>query len=287
MSIEIVTDSGADLEPEDYDNYRIGLVPLGLSLDGRVYSANQSFNRRDFYRLLAATKVFPKTSQPAPAEFDRLFAEEKNKGNEVIYIALSSSLSGTYQTANVVKAMGEYDHVHIVDSKTVSLCQKLMVLYAAQLRDLGKNTEEIVAALEEIRGRLRIFAGLDTLEYLRRGGRLGRTEAGLGNLARIKPVVSVDADGNVRLVSKCIGKGRAMKEIAGLLEEEPADQEFPIYSLYTGSTENTMELLTKLKECDIPPKHMFCVGPVIGAHVGPGAYGIAYVKRKEGRLASE
>ena len=156
MSIRIVTDSGADLEAAEYSQYQIELVPLGLTIDGRIYSANRQFNKADFFRMLEAAKVFPKTSQPAPSEFEAVFEDAREKGDQVVYISIASALSGTYQTATVVKGLGEYGNVFVVDSRTATLCQKLLVLHAAKLRDEGKTAEQIVSALEQLRGRVRV-----------------------------------------------------------------------------------------------------------------------------------
>ena len=106
MSIRIVTDSGADLEREEYQQCDVELIPLGLTIDGRIYRADEKFNKTDFFRLLEAAKVFPKTSQPAPAEFEQLFEAAKQAGDQVVYISIASALSGTFQTASVVKTMG-------------------------------------------------------------------------------------------------------------------------------------------------------------------------------------
>ncbi len=280
MSIRIVTDSGADLETAEYFQYQLELVPLGLTIDGRIYSANRQFNKADFFRLLEAAKVFPKTSQPAPAEFETLFEDSRQKGDQVVYISIASALSGTYQTATAVKGLGAYDNVSVVDSRTATLCQKLLVLHAAKLRDQGKTADQIVAALEQLRSRVRVYAGLDTMEYLRKGGRLGRAAASLGTLARIKPVVTVGKDGSVQVAGKCMGTGRAMKEIQSLMEKNPADPNYPIYGIYSGNPENTMELLARLGLQDAVGDRIYGIGPVIGAHIGPGAYGIVYVEKE-------
>ena len=280
MSIRIVTDSGADLESSEYSQHRVELVPLGLTIDGRIYSANQQFNKADFFRLLEAAKVFPKTSQPAPSEFETLFEDARQKGDQVVYISIASALSGTYQTATVVKGLGEYDNVSVVDSRTATLCQKLLVLHAAKLRDQGKTAEQIVTALEQLRSRVRVYAGLDTLEYLRKGGRLGRAAASLGTLARIKPVVTVGKDGSVQVAGKCMGVGRAMKEMQSLMEKNPPEPDYPIYGIYSGDREHVTELLERLSLQDTVGDRIYGISPVIGAHIGPGAYGIAYVEKE-------
>ena len=281
MSIRIVTDSGADLESAEFSQYQVELVPLGLTIDGRIYSANQQFNKADFFRMLEMAKVFPKTSQPAPSAFEALFEDARQKGDQVVYISIASALSGTYQTATVVKGLGEYDNVFIVDSRTATLCQKLLVLHGAKLRDQGCTAQQIVAELEQLRSRVRVYAGLDTLEYLRKGGRLGRAAASLGTLARIKPVVTVGKDGSVQVAGKCMGIGRAMKEIQSLLEKNPADPDYPIYGVYSGTQDHVMELLDRLGMQDTVQGRIYGLGPVIGAHIGPGAYGIVYVEKEQ------
>ncbi len=281
MSIRIVTDSGADLESAEFSQYQVELVPLGLTIDGRIYSANQQFNKADFFRMLEMAKVFPKTSQPAPSAFEALFEDARQKGDQVVYISIASALSGTYQTATVVKGLGEYDNVFIVDSRTATLCQKLLVLHGAKLRDQGCTAQQIVAALEQLRGRVRVYAGLDTLEYLRKGGRLGRAAASLGTLARIKPVVTVGKDGSVQVAGKCMGIGRAMKEIQSLMEKNPVDPDYPIYGVYSGTQDHVLELLDRLGMQDTVQGRIYGLGPVIGAHIGPGAYGIVYVEKEQ------
>lgn len=282
MSIRIVTDSAADLEAWELEKYNIELLPLSVTVDGRIYRADAKFNKADFFRLLELTEVFPKTSQPAPSDFEDLFEDARQKGDELIFISLSSMLSGTNQCANVVKGLGEYENVYVVDSKTATLCQKILALEAVKLRAQGKTAPLIVAALERLRSRVTVLAGLDTLEYLRRGGRLGRTAASLGALARIKPVITVAKDGSVVLASKCLGAGRAMKEITGMVSANPPDPEYPIYGAYGGSSENLETLIEKLSDIGVRifPDDRFCIGPVIGAHIGPGAYGVVYVAKR-------
>ncbi len=280
MSIRIVTDSAADMEVWELKTYKIELLPLTVNIDGHVYRADENFNKADFFRLLELSEVFPKTSQPAPSEFEDLFEDARQKGDELIFLSISSMLSGTHQCAAVSKGLGEYENVYVVDSKTACCCQKLLAIEAAKLRDQGKSAPQIVSALERLRSRVKVLAGLDTLEYLRRGGRLGRTAASLGSLARIKPVITVSKEGAVEIAAKCIGKGRAMKEIAEMVAANPPDAAYPIYGLYGGTYENLEELVQKLSATgvSISPKNQFCIGPVIGAHIGPGAYGIAYVE---------
>lgn len=217
MSIRIITDSAADLEPEEFTQYNLELVPLTITVDQRIYTADTKFNKQDFFRLLEASNIFPTTSQPSPADFETIFEDAREKGDEIIYVSLSSALSGTFQCASVVKAMGEYDNVYLVDSLSATLGQKLLVLHGAWLRDRGFPAAEIAARLTNLRSRIRIYAGLDTLEYLQKGGRLSKAAAGIGALARIKPVITVNPQGGVAVAGKYLGKSKAMSQIASLL----------------------------------------------------------------------
>lgn len=280
--IRILTDSAADLEPQEFSSLGLELVPLSITVDQRIYQADLRFNKQDFFRLLEASPIFPTTSQPAPADFETLFADAQQKGDEVIYVSLSSALSGTFQCASVVQAMGDFSNVYLVDSLTATLGQKLLVLHAAWLRDRGFPAAEIAARLNALRSRIRIFAGLDTLEYLQKGGRLSKTAAGIGTLARIKPVVTVSRQGAVQVAGKCLGKSKAMSQIVSLLEKEPPDLRYPLYGVYSGSRDNLDELRQKVAKSglDIADEMCFSIGPVIGAHIGPGGYGVVYVAKE-------
>lgn len=282
MSIRIITDSAADLEPEEFSKYSLELVPLSITVDQRIYSADLKFNKQDFFRLLESAAVFPTTSQPAPADFESVFADARQKGDEVVFISLSSALSGTYQCARLVKEMDGYDNVFLVDSLSATLGQKLLVMHAVWLRDRGFPAEEIAARVTALRSRIRIYAGLDTLEYLQKGGRLSKAAAGLGTLARVKPVITISPEGTVAVAGKCLGKAKAMSQVASLMEEHPADTRFPIYGVYSGDRENLTELRQRLakKGVEIPEEQCFSLGPVIGAHIGPGAYGVVYIGKE-------
>lgn len=281
MSIRIFTDSAADLEPKEFASYGIELIPLSITVDQRIYQADLKFNKADFFRMLEQSPIFPTTSQPAPADFETVFEEAREAGDEIVYISISSALSGTFQCANVVKAMGEFEHVHLVDSLSATLGQKLLVLHAAWLRDRGFGAAEIAARLDGLKHRIRIFAGLDTLEYLQKGGRLSKTAAGLGTLARIKPVVTVSQAGTVQVAGKALGKSKAMTQVAAMLAEDPPDPQFPIYGVYCCRQENLTELREKIAKngVTIPDEMCFNIGPVIGAHIGPGAYGVVYMAK--------
>lgn len=283
MSIRIITDSAADLDTREFDELQVELIPLSINVGGRVYAADKKFNKNDYFRLLAESSVFPTTSQPAPADFEAVFAEAKQQGDDIVYISISSALSGTYQCASIVRELGEYDNVYLVDSLCATLGQKLLVLEAVKMRAAGASAGEIVEALLALRARIRVWAGVDTLEYLQKGGRLSKAAAGVGTLARVKPILTVTPEGTVHLAGKALGKGKAIAQIVSMVEKDPPAEDYPLLGVYSGSDENLQELLTRAEKAgfNVPPEQQFSIGPVIGTHTGPGVYGLIYIAKEE------
>ncbi len=282
MSIRIVTDSGADLESYEYQELQVELIPIPMTMDGTTYLADASFDKSDFFRMLKEAEAFPSTSQPSPAQFQAIFEDARQKGDELIYITLSSGLSGTYQSACMIRDLDEYDNVYVVDSLTATLGQKLLVMEAVRLRKQGKTAREIATTLESIRDRVRIYAGIDTLEYLYKGGRLSRASASIGTLARIKPVISVNVEGKIQLIGKGLGIGKAISIVNSFVEKMPPDPNYPVLCVYSGSPANLTELREKAKKAinlDVPEEQCFSLGPVIGAHIGEGAFGFIYISK--------
>lgn len=277
--IRILVDSAADYSLKELEEKNIEMIPLSITLNDNTYLDTVELERNHFYELLESTGSFPKTSQPSPEAFATVFHDAKEKGDEVICILLSSALSGTFQSAMIAKDMVEYENIYIIDSLSASIAIKLMADYADKLRRLNVSAKEIAAKVEEMKSRTRIFAAIDTLEYLQRGGRISKTAAAIGSLANLKPIITVTEEGTVSIVSKCIGRNKAIAAVLKLLEEHPADSEFPIYPLYTYGKENAEKLVEKC-----PKDTMICtdyqqVGAAIGSHVGAGAFGLVYVEK--------
>lgn len=283
MSIRIVTDSGADLESYEYQELQVELIPIPMTLDGTTYLADASFDKNDFFHMLKEAESFPTTSQPSPGQFQAVFEDARQKGDDLIYITLSSGLSGTYQSACMIRDLEEYGNVYVVDSLTATLGQKLLVLEAVRLRQQGKTAREIAETLESIRDRVRIYAGIDTLEYLYKGGRLSRASASIGTLARIKPVIAVNEEGKIQLIGKGLGIGKAISIVNGFVEKMPPDPNYPILCVYSGNTDNLTELRGKAEKVlglHVPDTQCFSLGPVIGAHIGEGAFGFIYISKE-------
>lgn len=277
--IRILTDSAADLTPQELERYGISAVPLSIHFGEDTYRDGETLDKRAFYEMLRQSDVFPKTSQPSPADFEGYFEDTKAAGDEIIAVLLSSALSGTFQGAQIAKAMVDYDGVYLIDSRSATVGERLLLLQAVKLRDEGRSAAEIVSELEALKGRICIWASLDTLEYLCKGGRLSRTAAGIGSLANMKPIITVLPDGTVSVFKKCIGQKRSMDQIIQLTESKRPDPAYPLFGLYTYDRSNCDALLARMEErgAALPVEDCLNIGPSIGSHVGIGAYGVAYI----------
>ena len=281
--IKIITDSAADFSPAEYEKLQITCIPLTVMFGETEYQENMNLDKDQFYRLLLSSEAPPKTAQPSPQCLMDLFEEAHESGDGAIYIPLSSAISGTYQTATMTRNMLGYDDCHVVDSCNATGGQRILVQYAAQLRDQGKNLEEIIAGLEDLRRRIVLFACIDTLEYLYKGGRISQTAYKLGTLANIKPIITVEPDGSIGIPAKAMGMRKGIDfQCKQVLAREP-DPEFPFYVMYTNNRDVARELAKKLAASGISVEedHIIQVGAAIGSHIGPDACGLVYVAKKD------
>lgn len=279
MSIRIITDSAADYSQKEVERRKICCIPMTIMFGGEEYLDGVNLTKEEFYEKLEAGKEFPKTSQPSPTAFLNCIEEAKAAGDTVIMILISGLLSGTIQSAMLAKDMAEYDDVYIIDSQNATLGMRILVDRAVILREQGRSAGEIVAELNALIPRIRLYAGLDTLEYLAKGGRLSKGQAAVGNLVNLKPVITVTREGTVELYSKQIGMRHAYRQIAGMLEEHLPDPDYPIYFLYARDKKNCAGFIQYLekKGFDFGTPKMRGIGATIGTHIGTGAFGIVYV----------
>jgi len=280
MNVRIIADSTADLLPSVKE--RVSIVPLTVHFGDEEYIDGVTIDHKTFYEKLIETDVMPSTSQATPAAFEDVFASVAANGESAVVITISSSLSGTYQSA--VIAAQDYENIYVVDSGTAAIGAGILVELALQLADQGMSAPEIAARLEEEKKNICIVALVDTLEYLKRGGRVSKTVAFAGTLLNIKPVLAV-RDGEILM----LGKARGSKQGNNLLVQEihkagGVDFDRPLLLGYTGLSD---VLLQKYME---DSKHLWeggtdrlratVIGSVIGTHAGPGAVAVAFFKKK-------
>lgn len=273
--IKILVDSAADCRVED--GIVDAMVPISVNIDGKEYRSGVDLTSDQFYKLLQKCKEFPRTSQPSPQAFVEIFEQIKASGDQLIYLCLSSCLSGTYQGALIAKEMVDCDNIYIIDTLSATHIIGVLATYARDLINKGFSAGEIVDKCEELKSKIRVYAGVDTLEYLYKGGRLSRASAAVGEVAGIKPIVTIK-DGRVESIGKCLGKIRAMNFILDKVKSHKINTDFPMYSLYTYGTENCENLEEKLKQNGYEIADRLQVGSTIGAHVGPGVYAVLFVE---------
>lgn len=286
--VKIITDSAADFEPRELERLGVECVPLSVELGGAVYRENENLSKKMFYELLKKNGVTPKTSQPGVGELEEVF--RRARGDEIVAVVLSSRLSGTYRCANTASILASCTGCYIVDSRTASAGQRILVEKAVSLRDKGMSAGAIADRLKLLRERVRLYACLDTLKYLRQGGRIGAAAAAMGTLAGIKPVISLKRNGEVTVPFKAIGIRRGMQEMIKRLKQQQPDSDYPIYVMYSGNRRVGVELALRLEGegFKIPRRQIVNTGPVVGSHIGPGACGIVYVaKNPQERFLTE
>lgn len=276
--IKLLVDSSSDFSQEEIKKKNMAYVPVSIHLEDKDYLDGIDLRIDDFYELLLTASDFPKTSQPSPQDFLDHFEAAKKNRDQVICLLLSSALSGTCQSAYLAREMADYNGIYIVDTLNATASIRLLAEVAFRMMAEGESAPAIVDALEVLKKRVRILASVDTLEYLWRGGRLGRTGAVIGELANIKPVITVTAEGKVSLISKCIGKNKALSYLIRYVKEHTPDPAFPLYTVYSYGAENCEALEARLAKEGQTFMKRCQIGPTIGAHVGPGACGICYVE---------
>lgn len=225
--VRIVTDSAADFSPAELEQKNICCIPLKVLFGGEEYEENINLSKDQFYEKLLAFEGFPKTSQAAPAVLAGLFEEAKAEGDEIIYFTLSSALSGTWQSAMFIKEDMGYDKAFVVDSRNATGGQRMLVEHAIRLRDQGKCAADIVAEVEALRERIVLYACINTLEYLYRGGRISHLSYALGTLAQIKPIIHVDHMGRVDIPAKAMGIRKGMEHLCKQADAKTPDPEYP------------------------------------------------------------
>lgn len=276
--IRIVTDTASDISAAQARQLNVELVKLGVMFGDTPYDQTQDENFDTFYQMLGSTKELPVTSQPSPEAFLSVFNRAKEAGDEVIAILLSSRLSGTVQSASIAKELSGYANIHIVDSLQAITGQRLLVEYAVRLRDAGKSAADITAAIMEALPRIRLFGALDTLKYLRKGGRIPATTEVIGTMMGIKPLVRLD-DGLLGMAGKARGHAGAVTNMIKLVDADcDFDPATPVYFGFTG-TQKQMVAFRQLciQRYGLRDTATCAVGSVIGTHVGPGALAITYL----------
>ena len=279
MKTRIIIDSTADLSAELKDKLRI--VPLTVHFGDEEYLDGVTIDHKTFYEKLIESDELPTTSQATPDSFIKEFDKVKEAGDSAVVITISSKLSGTYQSATI--AAEDYENIYVVDSGSAAIGSGILAERALELADSGIDAREIAEALNKEKEKIVIIALLDTLEYLKKGGRISKTVAFAGAVLNIKPVISVE-NGEIAI----LGKARGSKMGNNLLVEEikksgGVDFEKPVMLGYSGLSDALLlkyiEDSKYLWEKGLKDIRYTAIGSVIGTHAGPGAIAAAFFKK--------
>ena len=279
MCVRIIVDSSTDVS-EKYRE-KIQFVPLTVRFGDKEYLDGVELSKHQFYEMLVESDVLPTTSQATPAAFADCFEAIASAGDSAVVITLSSKLSGTYQSA--VLAAEEYPNIYVVDSQSVAIGTGVLAQYAVELAQQGMGAEEIAQVLTQQREKVCVVALLDTLEYLKKGGRISKTVAFAGGVLNIKPVVTVQ-DGAVALIGKARGSRNGNNLLVEKIREAGGvDFERPVLLGYTGLSSTLLEKYvedSKALWADHVDKLDGCLlCSVIGTHAGPGAVAVAFFRK--------
>lgn len=276
--VRVVTDSGCDLPDEMVAHHGIEVIPLTVRFGDEELVDRRDLSPRQFWERLARSEVLPETAAPSPGAFEDAYRRAADQGAEgVVCVTLSAALSATFEAAQLAaQAVMEGVPVRVVDSRAVTMAEGMMAVRAAELAATGAGVDEVTLAVESLVPRSRTFAALDTLENLKKGGRIGGAQAFVGSVLSIKPVIEV-RDGKVEPESRQRTRGRALRHLAAKVgEHQPVEN----LALMHGNAPDVDEMLDLL--APFHPREEIAVGDVgavIGTHAGPGVMGVTFFTR--------
>ena len=280
MNVKLVLDSTAAVIPSVRE--KCAVVPLTIHFGNEEYVDGVTISHHKFYEMLVESDTLPTTSQPTPDAFSQVFRQAVETGQEVVALTLSSKLSGTFQSA-VIAADDFPGKVHVVDSKSAAIGTGILAELAVSMMEAGMSASSIAAALEKERKNVCVVAMLNTLEHLKRGGRISKTAAFAGELLSIKPVISLK-DGEMVILGKARGSRQGNNLLVKMIQESGGvDFSRPVLLGYTGISDALLQKYIEdsafLWKPGLTELHTTTVGSVIGTHAGPGAVAAAFFRK--------
>lgn len=280
MAIRIITDSTVDVSEQYKDRFIV--VPLTVTFGETEYIDGVTLDKMDFYRRLETSPDLPRTSQAAPDAFAQVFRRLQEAGEEAVVITVTSRLSGTYQSACI--AAEDYPNIRVVDSLNISIASGVLAEYALRCAEAGMGLDELAAHLTRKRDEICLLARLETLEYLKKGGRISKTAAFAGGILNIKPVVTVK-DGELAMLGKARGSKKANNLLIEEIKKSGIDFSMPLLLGYTGLSDELLQnYITDSRaiwegHVDHLDQAQLC--SVIGTHAGPGAVAVAFFRERQ------
>jgi len=278
MSIKLITDSACGLPDDMLEKYNIEVLPFYVSHDDNQYKDGIDINIEKILKDMKEKNYFYKTSQIDPDTFKKAFEKNLKKHDQCLYIGLSTGISGAYNSAVIAKKQLDKEKankIHLIDSKTASIGQGLIVRKAAKLLNKEKNIKKIKEKLQELKEKTHVYFTVDDLKYLYNGGRLNKVQSIIGGILNTKPLLTVDSNGDIIFHSKHRGHVRIKKKMKEFINKEPREM---VNIFYAGERKKANEIKKYIKENTVTNKVLLSpVRVVVGAHIGPNSYGIAYM----------
>ncbi|MED1953936.1 DegV family protein [Brevibacillus centrosporus] len=283
MPIVILTDSASDIDASVRESLGIVAVPLKVMFGSETYQDGVTISSTAFFEKLSQSSVLPTTSQPSPLEFAEAYKaiyEKYGKDVQIIAIMLSAALSGTYQSAMIAKSMLEESiDITVIDSRKASYVHGMICVDAAKAAQEGKSKQQILDMIDRYLDEVQVYFIVDTLEFLQKGGRIGRAAAVIGSLLNIKPILTLDPVGYVSAFDKVRGTKKALNRVLEALQEYSQGKPVKVAVLHSSVPDQAADILERIKqEFQVTDSHLEEIGPVIGTHTGPGLLGIVMVK---------
>ncbi|WFD09547.1 DegV family protein [Tepidibacter hydrothermalis] len=279
MSIKIITDSLSDLPQNLIKEFDIEVLPLTVIFENTEYRDGIDLTSEEFYKKLKESPSIPKTSQVTPAKFEEVFKNYLQTYEQIIYISGSSRATGTYQSSVIAKDLLQNDNIYIFDTMALSFGCGIMVLKAAQMSKEGKDVQEILLELENMRNSVDHIFTVDTLEYLQKGGRISSTKAAIGTILNIKPILTVE-EGLVSQLDQVRGKKKVISKMIEIVKKRSNNIQNQIIGISHADNEELLNEFKKVIKEELNPKDIIVtnIGSAIGTHAGPGTIAIFYMK---------
>lgn len=279
MAVRFIIDAGSDLTQAQAQALGVALIPMTVRFGTEEFRSGLDLSNNEFYDKLAAATELPTTSQPTPFDFQQVYQQIREAGDQAVVLCISSALSGTYQSATIAAA--DYSEcVYVVDTKAVSVAQRILLDYAISLKNHGASAKEIAAELEKKKESVCAYGAVDTLEYLIKGGRLSKTAGAVGSMLGIRPVLCL-SNGALAVAGKARGVKAAIAMTHKLIEEIGVDHSMPVGIGYTGKDPSVVKPYLEASNSvwageTIP---VYNVGSTVGTHTGPGLFIVGFFKK--------
>ena len=277
--IRIITDSLCDLTMDYAKELNIDIMPLTVRFGEDDFTCGIDLTNEAFYDKLTNDSNNPSTAAVNPFEFEEIFKKYIDAGDEVVAVLFSKYMSATFQSASIAAENINSDRLYLIDCETGAMGQGLLVETAVTLRDEGKSAKEIADTIQVLLKKTATYIVVDSLEYLKRGGRISKSAALLGGLMKVHPVLQVIADG-AKPIDKVKGKKSANAWLINKLKDQPADENYKLVIGHSNAPERAKAFEEQLREAGIKNEILTtCIGPVVGTHIGPNCLGIGYITK--------